>query len=202
MKKVLVVFLASISLSMAHAGQEVDGFKSDIKNYLSEQQKKPDKIIKYTDKNGMIAKSVLNPGRIEGLVAEVLAEANGAENLKSTLELFKPIASNYGFAFGKYKGEYNEEYLDSLELSYRLVLSGFKPLVAIKVGDVTDDSLRAILTAGISMARSIPPVFSDLLNKQIKNGDFGPEFRSQAEARREKFILLGQQLFKDVSVTP
>ena len=67
--KTLFIALAFAFLSFnAHAGQEIDKYKQDVAAYMLARAVNPTKLIKYSDANGDLAKTVLNPNRLQKII--------------------------------------------------------------------------------------------------------------------------------------
>lgn len=193
MKTTAVALLLLVAPPLAVAGADVDAFRKDIATYLVEQQKTPGHVIRYADKNGAVARAVLNPARIGRVTEEAYREPNGADTLKGVLTEFKPVAQNYQQAFEQAPGSYDAEYMDSFETVYYFVLAGFRPLEGLRPGDVKDESSRLMLESALKMAAAVPPVLSAMLEKQISEGKFSAPFKPQAQARLARLQQAGQQ---------
>lgn len=169
----------------AHAGPAIDQFKRDIAAFTAAQAATSGKTIQYTDPQGVLARAVLNPGRIPSVVDEALAEPNGGDQLKAALEAYKPISVRYAAAFAQLPGKYDAEYLDSFEAMCQITLGGLKPLKDIKPQDIPDEAMRPMLEAAIKMAMAMPAFLLKALEKQVDDGKFSADFTPVARARLE-----------------
>ena len=181
-RTLLAAWLISFSFT-ANAGPVLDKFKHDVNAYLAAQAENPNKVIKYSDAQGKIARAVLNPARIQPLVAETLEEINGAEQLKAALDLYKPVSANYATAFEQLHGKYDEEFLDSFEVMYQMTLAGMRPLQNIKPEDIKDESIRPVVEAAIKMASAMPTLLLQVLKKSVEEGKFSSSFTPTVNAR-------------------
>lgn len=193
MKTAVLALLLLVAAPPALAGAKIDAFRKDIATYMAEQRKAPNRIIRYGDKNGAVARAVLNPARIGRVTEEAYQELNAADTLKGVLGEFKPVAQNYQQAFDQLPGSYDAEYMDSFEAVYCFVLAGFRPLEGIKAGDVPDEGTRLMIESALKMAAAVPPVLTGMLEKQISEGKFSAAFKPQAQARLARLRQAGQQ---------
>lgn len=169
----------------AHAGPAIDQFKQDIAAYQAAQSTAPDRVIRYSDPQGALARAVLNPARVQPFIAETLEEVDGSDKLKAVLEAYKPISVKYAKAFDQLHGKYDAEYLDSFESMLQITLSGLKPLKDIKPQDIPDETMRPMLEAAIKMATAMPAILLKVLEKQVDEGKFSADFTPVARVRLE-----------------
>lgn len=178
-----VVLCGSVA---AHAGPELDKFRQDIAAYQAAQSAKPGSAIRYTDEQGALARAVLNPARMPAVVAESMQEADGTQQLKAALEAYKPVAVTYAKAFEQFRGQYDEEYLDSFDAMFQATLAGTKTLGSIKPEDIKDEAMRPMIEAAMKMAAAVPQLFLSMLEKQTKAGMFSTAFEPTVQARMGK----------------
>ncbi|MFY9476201.1 MAG: hypothetical protein WAQ08_00780 [Aquabacterium sp.] len=145
-----------------------------------------DRIIKYADEQGAVARAVLNPARMPAVVAESIQETNGTQQLKAALDAYKPVAVAYAKAFEQFRGQYDEEYLDSFETMFQATLAGTKTLGSIKPEDIKDETMRPMIEAAMKMAAALPQLFLSLLDKQAKSGMFSTAFEPAVQGRMDK----------------
>lgn len=173
----------------AHAGPALDQFKHDIAVFQAVQSTAPDRVIRYSDPQGALARAVLNPARVQPMVAETMEEVDGADKLKAVLETYKPISVKYAKAFEQLHGKYDAEYLDSFESMFQITQSGMKQLQNLKPQDIPDEAMRPMLEAAIKMAQAVPGMLLSLQDKQVADGkfsvDFIPVVRARAQALRD-----------------
>ncbi len=189
MKRTLHRNALALTLSLwgiaAHAGPLLDQFTADVRAYRTAQSTAPDRVIRYSDAQGALARAVLNPARVQPMVAEALEEVDGGDKLKAVLEAYKPISVKYAKAFDQLHGKYDEEYLDSFESAYRITLGGMKPLQSVKPEEIPDAAMRPMVEAAIKMAQALPGMLLSLLDKQLADGKFSADFTPVARARLE-----------------
>jgi len=182
----LTLTLAGALLSLsAQAGPLIDQFTADVRAYQAVQSAAPDRVIRYSDPQGALARTVLNPARVQPMVAEALDEVDGGDKIKAALDAYKPISVKYAKAFEQLHGKYDEEYLDSFESMYRITLGGMKPLQSVKPDDIPDAAMRSMVEAAIKMAQALPGLLISLLDKQVGDGKFSADFTPVARARLE-----------------
>lgn len=181
-RSILAIILALCS-SYAHAGPTLDKFKKDVSAYLAAQAANPNRVIKYSDEQGKLARAALNPVRMQLAVAETFGEINGPEQLKAALDLYKPVAASYADAFQQLPGKYDEEYLDSFDVMYQMSVAGMKPLQNIKLEEIGDESIRPMLAAAIKMASALPGLLIAMLEKNVEQGQFSSSFVPVVTAR-------------------
>jgi hypothetical protein len=186
MKKLVTLLLFVFASIAANAGPLLEEFKLDIAIYLAAQEKTPNNIIKYSDESGALAKAVLNPARIQNLIAEILAESDAAKGFKLLTDIYKPVATNYENAFKQQKGGYDGEYLDAFEVMFHLLKGSLSTLKKLKIEDVKDESTRTMVEAGVKFLRLIPTVVLNALEKNIQNDLFSASYVPVAKARLTK----------------
>ncbi len=186
MKAITALQFFVLYTSSTLAGKEFDQFSKDMASYLTEQNKNPNKIIRYSDQNGSYAKAVLKPERAKIVLAEVSEEIGSADKLGQLLDSYKPTAENYVKAFNQFPGKYDEEYLDSYEFMYLLLGASFKPLQSMNLNEISDENLRSMAQAAEKMASVIPALMLSGLEKQIADQKFLPEFTPRAQAVAER----------------
>jgi|GEM_PF-3302476 len=186
MRKFFVFLVLNFCALAAGAGPEIESFRQDIAALTAAQEKNPNRIIRYADKDGALARAVLNPARAMRLLAEGGEEINAAETMKSTLNMLTPVARHYQLAFNQLPGKYDEEYLDSFELTYTLLLNSMLKLQAIDVDEVKDENTRKMIVAVRDRVKSLPPVLLQGVQKQLDQGKFSSSFRPQAQARLDQ----------------
>lgn len=182
---ILTLACATLSLStqVAQAGPLLDQFTADLRAYQAVQSTAPDRVIRYGDPQGALARAVLDPARVQPMVAEALEEVDGGDKLKAALESYKPISVKYAKAFEQLPGKYDDEYLDSFESMYRITLGGMKPLQSVKAQDIPDAAMRQMVEAAIKMAQALPAMLVSLLEKQVADGKFSASFEPMVKAR-------------------
>lgn len=182
---ILTLACATLSLSaqLAQAGPLLDQFTADVRAYQAAQSAAPDRVIQYTDPQGALARAVLNPARVQPMVAEVLEEVDSGNKLKAMMEAYKPISVKYAKAFDQLQGKYDAEYLDSFESMFRITLAGVKPLQSMQPKDIPDEALRPMVEAAIKMAQAMPGMLLSLLEKQVASGKFSASFAPEVKAR-------------------
>lgn len=183
MKRLIFTLLLTFHFSCAFAGDELGLLKKDISNYLSEQNKTPNQIIKYSDGNGSVARAVLNPDRAKRFIDEIVKESDYPEKLKAVLEQYKPISQNYMTAFNQSPGQYDAEYLDHFDFLFQLMVANASPIRNVNFDAIKDEGMRAMLQASAKMMQAMPSLFLVMLEKQIKDKKFSEAFTPQAIAK-------------------
>jgi len=184
--RTLTLILSGTLLSLtAQAGPLIDQFNADVRAYQNVQAAAPDRVIRYSDAQGELARAVLNPARVQSMVTEALEEVDGGDKLKAALSAHKPIALKYAKAFEQLPGKYDEEYLDSFESTYRITLGGMKPLQSVKPEDIPDPAMRPMVEAAIKMAQALPTLLMSVLEKQVVDGKFSASFVPVVKARMQ-----------------
>lgn len=187
MRKTLLVLVLIFSLP-TYSGEYADQFKLDVLNYLLEQNKTPNKIIKYKDPNGNAAKAVLNPKlNTVKIVAEKLESGVSSDEL---LAQHKAILKNYVDAFNKYPGEYDLEYLDSLDQAVQNNLRGYINIEKVNDDATVDEVQKSVLNSMKPIHKMIGHVLINGLQQEISNKKFSQEFTPLA---KDKLILFSNQ---------
>lgn len=177
------LILCSVS---AFAGPQLDQFNQDIAAFTAAQAATPDKTIRYSDAQGPLARAVLDPQRINAMVAEALQEPKGGDQLKAALESYKPIMARYATAFGQGPGMYDEEYLDGFETMYQTMLASVKQLQGVKTEDIKDETMRPVIESAMKMVAAMPALLLRVLEKQLQEGRFAPSSMPGAIARIDR----------------
>ena len=73
----------------AHAGPAIDQFKRDIAAFTAAQAATSGKTIQYTDPQGVLARAVLNPGRIPSVVDDGKFSADFTPVARARLEALR-----------------------------------------------------------------------------------------------------------------
>ena len=183
MNRIFIGIALTFCSLAANAGPLLDKFNQDVAAYTSEQAKSPNRVIRYSDDQGALARAVLNPARMVPLVEESMAEINSQDQLKAALEGYKPIAFTYSKAFEQLPGKYDEEYFDSFEVSFQFILGSMKPLKTMRLDEIKDESLRPMVEAAIKMAQALPSILLKIPEKGLEDGRFSPSFVPIAKAR-------------------
>ena len=138
-----------------------------ISNYLLEQNKTPNKIIKYTDPNGSVAKAVLNPKlNTVKIVAEKLESGESSDELMTQ---HKAILKNYVDAFNKYPSEYDLEYLDLLDMAVQNNLRAYINIEKVNDDATVDEVQKSVLNSMKPIHKMIAHVLINGLQQEINN---------------------------------
>ncbi len=183
MKSLIFTVLLTFQVSYAFAGEELNLLKKDITAYLTEQNKTPNQIIKYSDGNGDVARAVLNPDRVQRFIDEIIKENDYPETLKAVLEQYKPVSQNYMTAFSLSPGQYDAEYLDHFDFLFQLMVANARPSRNVNFDAIQDEGMRVMLQATAKMLQAMPSLFIVMLEKQIKDKKFSEAFTPQALAK-------------------
>lgn len=173
----------SAPLGFAPVKSQLEQFREDISSYLAEQGKNPQRIIKYSDSNGNVARAVLNPDRARILIEELKKGGDYSQKLKDILEQHKPISRSYSNAFTQFPGQYDAEYLDDFEFNYQLINASTKIIRDLNTAAIKDENMRAMLQATAKMMQSINTLILKSLEQQIREKKFSNEFTPIAVAR-------------------
>ena len=189
--KTLFTILAFAFLSLtARAGQELDKFKQDVDALFAAQKANSNQIITYADEKGYLVKAVLNPERYGRMIAESPAGFSNTENYveqyKETFEKFNPTINYFLTAFKQHHGKYDEEYLDSFEIIYRLALVGADLAKKTKLDNIKADEARTFSETIIKAVTLVPQLMIYGLGKDIADGKFSMLFTPIAEKRLDK----------------
>jgi hypothetical protein len=152
----------------------------------------PNHIINYSDDNGNLARSILDPARIETVFKELSGEINNPASMKSLSDAYKPVLQNYEQAFTQLPGKYDAEYLDTMDVMTRMLLHSVQTLQAIDTSKVTDENAKAMLQAVRKMAVMVPAMVLKAFDQQIKTNKFSPEFTPVAIKRLQTLQELQQ----------
>ncbi len=181
-KLFLAVFLI-LHTSFAYAGEKFDSLKKEIEDYLVEQDKMPDKIIKYGDSNGNIALTILSPKKVVDVLDEISQEKDYPSKLWLLTQRYNPIGHNYGNAFEQSPGQYDAEYLDYFEVFFWLMVANTKQLQKANYDSVKDENVKAMIQNNLKKAIEFPTYLLGVLDKQIKNKQFREDHTEKAIAQ-------------------
>lgn len=187
MKNTLHRTALALTLSLwgiaAHAGPAIDQFMRDIAAYQAAQSTTPDRVIRYSDPQGALARAVLNPAWVQPIMAETLEEVDGIDKVKAVHEAYKPIFEKYVKAFNQLHGKYDAEHLDAFESLLQINLATKTVLQNIKPQDIPDETMRPIFEAAVKMMSAMPAILLKALEKQADDGKFSADFTPVARAR-------------------
>ena len=183
MKKLILTLLIAFHCSYSFAGESLELFKKEISDYLVEQNKVPDKIIRYSDSNGNFARVVLNPDNARQLIEEVKHESDSEKTLEAVMVQYKPITQNYTDAFDRLPGQYEVEYLDHFDFIYQFLMASIKPIQKEQFDAIKDTGTRQQKQESAKLMQEMPTLFLMMLEKQIKEKKFSDGFTPLAMAR-------------------
>jgi hypothetical protein len=189
--KTLFTILAFTFLSFtAQAGEELDKFKQDVDALFFAQKANSNQIITYADEKGYLVKTVLNPERYGRMIDEspsgFINIENYNEKYKETFEKFTSTINYFLTSFKQQHGKYDEEYLDSFEIVFRLALDGAKLVKKVTFDKNKTDESRASAESVIEIVSSAPKIIIYGLGKDIADEKFSMLFTPIAEKRLEK----------------
>lgn len=183
MKRVILAILFVFQFSCAYAGEEFEKFIKDMATLSSEQSKTPDKIIKYSDSNGEIARAVLNPERVVRIQNELKYEINPWFKLKLMSDQYAPIATNYDSAVRQFPGQYDAEYMDLVECVYHLANNMAKLSIEFDRSIARDDARKPLVEEISKKVQIIPVIALKKIEAEITENRFSPTFTPKAIAR-------------------
>jgi hypothetical protein len=196
--KTLFTILAFTFLSFtAQAGEELDKFKQDVDALFFAQKANSNQIITYADEKGYLVKTVLNPERYGRMIDEspsgFINIENYNEKYKETFEKFTSTINYFLTSFKQQHGKYDEEYLDSFEIVFRLALDGAKLVKKVTFDKNKTDESRASAESVIEIVSSAPKIIIYGLGKDIADEKFSMLFTPIAEKRLEKLRDLAKR---------
>ena len=101
----------------ANSGELLTQYNQDLQKLQAEQAKDPNRVIKFSDESGPLAKEVLNIDRVTSVVSEISGEINQLKTLSGLLKSIGPVISKYEAAFSELGEQYENEYLAALRVS-------------------------------------------------------------------------------------
>jgi hypothetical protein len=192
MSKLILTLLVAFHCSAAVAGMEFEQFKEGISEYVLEQNKTPNKIIKYSDSNGNVARVVLSPERATRLIEEARHESGYAEEIETALELYRPVTQNYLAAFNRLPGQYEAEYLDHFDFIYQLLIASINSHRDDNFDAIKDESKRKQKQESVKSLQVMASLFLQMLEQQINEKKFSAAFTPLAKVKLKH--LQGYQL--------
>jgi len=155
---------------------------------LSGRQSSAKAPIQYSDgADGMLLKSVLDPGRVRGVLSEVIGRGDlmlDHECFTQLADALKPVTERYERAFHASAPRYEPEYLDSVELTVAVIL-GVKDL-ARSLEDATPrrgGAKKAIPAGGATGPMdALMKTAARSLQDEISRGKFTPAGAARATA--------------------
>jgi hypothetical protein len=190
--KLMLVLLVAFHCSAALAGMEFDQFKKGISGYVLEQNKTPNKIIKYSDSNGNVAREVLSPEKATRLVEELKHESGFAEKIETALEQYRPVTQNYLTAFNQLPAQYEAEYLDHFDFIYQLLIASINSHRDDNFDAIKDEGARKQKRESVKSLQVMASLFLQMLEQQINEKKFSAAFTPLAKAKLKH--LQGYQL--------
>jgi hypothetical protein len=198
MYRLILTLLVALHSSAVFAGMEFEQFRKGVSEYVLEQNKTPNKIIKYSDSNGNVARTVLSPERAARLVEEVRHESGYAEKIETALELYAPVTQNYLAAFNRLPGQYEAEYLDHFDFIYQLLLASINSHREEDFDAIKDKGARKQKRESAEAMQAMPALFLQMLEQQINENKFSAAFTPLAKAKLTH--LQGYQMQAELKV--
>jgi hypothetical protein len=178
--KTLFTILAFAFLNLtAYAGQELDKFKQDVDTYMLAQAVNPTKLIKYSDANGDLARTVLDPNRLQKIISLIYKDQINNNRLEFFFDIYMPVVFDYLKVFKTSRESYDEEYIDAFESLYHM-------MVTMPEQERKHNSTAAQITQ-LHKSSGMSPSMSDGLlsnfEKDITDGKFSKFYNPIAKLR-------------------
>ena len=182
--RLIAFFMALLAAPQAFAGVVIDQFNEALAGYRAAIAAGAASPIRFVDPDGEIAETLLNPPFADQLFAESIQE-DGTQltSFRAAMNEFKPIASSYQAAFKGNPRRYENEYLESFDMMFRLLVAGIRPVTEIDFSQVQDEAQRDVLEATRKLAVTTPKLLSSMLRQQIDAGLYSDKLRPEAEKR-------------------
>jgi hypothetical protein len=184
--EVLVASIIAVLLpATGNAGELLNHYNQDLQKLVSEQAKSPNKVIRFTDDTGPIARVVLNISRVNSVLAEIETEINQLKTLSALSKSMQVVTGKYESAFAEKGQLYEEEYLAAFEVSLAVVKKAVEAtLQSIKTVKPTDPEMSKSLDAVAKFAHTAPALMISVLTRMIDAGKF-----SQKGVVEAKYIV-------------
>lgn len=183
MNRIFLGLLLAIWSLTATAGPLLDKFHEDVAAFLAAQAQNPNRVIRYVDDQGALARAVLNPNRMASLYSESTVEIDSPDRLKAAIDAYKPISLKYARAFEQMPGRYDEEFFDSYEVLFHFLMISMKPTKNIQLDQIKDESMRPLVEAALKMAKAVPNLLLKGLDKYVEEGRFSASYMPVAKSR-------------------
>lgn len=122
--KTLLVFVCLCASLQAVAQDAFSNFVADLHLSESRQFRSPEPVIRYSDgDNGALLKGVLNPAQVKEMMTIYLQQSKQGASPANVPQLLAPILNRYQKAFETRGYAYENEYLDSVEITSIMTLS-------------------------------------------------------------------------------
>jgi hypothetical protein len=165
--------------------ETLDAYLSDARLLTSRQAATPAAAIQYSDPaNGALLKAILNPARAMVMV-DLAIRATDKRRFDELQHLLEPVQKRYAMAFNANPRLYESEYLDSLEISAKLLRSSVSLLQSSQAASTRTASSSAtgarLDQAAGSLAQSMNGLMATVaqmmakgIRQQVAAGKFSP----------------------------
>jgi len=185
MKKIATTLIVMMSVSVAYAESELNQFIVDLDKYNAAQRQTPTHLIQYRDKNGYLLKNLYNPERIEPLMQDSFKNNSSVQKLNILFKKITPIGPKYGTAFRAIPKTYDREYLDIVDVYYRMVILMCMKLTSPEMTKEFNAQQKGGIKALTNTLYGNANFMLSKLEKEINSGAFSPQYTTQAIARLE-----------------
>lgn len=122
--KTLLVFLCFCTSLQAAAQDAFSHYVADLHLSESRQFRSPEPVVRYSDgDNGALLRGVLNPAQVKEMMTIYLQQSKQGASPANVPQLLAPILNRYQRAFETRGYAYENEYLDSVEITSIMTLS-------------------------------------------------------------------------------
>ena len=189
----LLILSACTIASQAFAADAYSDYLADVHLSESIQLRNSPVPIRYGDSDhnaGALLKSVLDPVRAKSMLVMYMSQTKHDVNETKLPELLRPLLGRYENAFESLGRRYEDEYLDSLQISNAMstaslgMFKTFAPLAQtpIKNGSMTVEEREKLAASLNSMSKSLSSLTATInrkiavaIRKKIEEGKFSEE---------------------------
>jgi hypothetical protein len=193
--KTLLAF-ACFSTSLQAAAQDAfSNYVADIHLSESRQFRLPEPVIRYSDgDNGALLKSVLNPAQVKEMMAIYMQRSKQGASPANFPQLLAPMLNRYQKAFETRGNAYENEYLDSIEITSFMTIASMAMMNGAQSLNLSDkdgsksssdqekmiDSLNSLVKSMGSLMATIKQKIATDLRKKVETGKFSAEGAKRA----------------------
>jgi hypothetical protein len=172
----------------AHSGELLNRYNQDLQKLQAEQAKDPNRIIKFSDASGPLAKDVLNIDRVTSVVSEIRSEINQLNTLGALLRGIGPVISKYEEAFNELGEPYEKEYLAAVRVALFLFNATADALNRrLDPTKVTDPDALKMLRGLKTVTDGARNIMTKNLSEVVKSGKLSKDGAATANQMVEAF---------------
>jgi hypothetical protein len=190
---IAIAFLATSFQAMAE--DAFNNYVADIHLSESRQLRSPEPVIRYTDgDNGVLLKSILDPARVKDMLDIYWQRSKQGGDPSNFPQLMSPILNRYQKAFEARGSMYENEYLDSVEITTIITASSLVMMNSAQPFPLNNqdssrqsadqvkltNSLNSMVKGVAELLTAVKRQLATEMRKKVDAGKFSPEGAKRA----------------------